>query len=97
MIDILLDNERAILAANTQFARNRAVLSKLLGRFSRDDDQPNHMETLIKGQIADIDRNVITNKTALEHARVPRLYLEGCRYRRQEPMMRMSGFVGFAT
>lgn len=87
MVELLLEQEHAIEGAQAQFARNRAVLTKMLGRFTTvDPEQPNHMEAMLRGQIADIDANVETNKLALEHARRPRLYLQGCRYRRQEPM-----------
>lgn len=99
MVAIFKDNEHAIEGAQSQFARNRSVLVKLRGRFEAPEGTPNHMETLVQAQIDDIDRNVATNKQALEQARIPRLYLQGCKYRRQEPMLgigagpRMSDFT----
>lgn len=97
MIDFSQKGFTEVEAQRPNLEKARASLTELLGRFDVvEDEAPNHMDTIIRSQLADIERRMKLIQEQQAELKRASIYLQGCKFNRVnqfDPLMMQGQFI----
>lgn len=88
LVDAMVDIVRQVMEGQDKeidkLEKKRTLLNRVLGRFEpMDEEAPNHMETIVRENLRQLDMHLKPLKKNRELQRQAKVYIEGCQYHKE--------------